>query len=271
MKVQKKKQNPSLLVNSFRVRLRTKNPSARDLRTKLREVFSPVRTLVRLGSLTKLNEVFRPGVRVQEINTIEAIEVSRNKLAMHKAFDKLGVQHARLFRVGEIKNQKDLVFPILAKKIVGQGGEGMKKLDSIADLDKFLRGSTEGYYFEEYFNGAREYRLHVTKNGCFLVWRKLRKNNAKERWYFNNDNCNWISEENKSFDKPGNWDEIVQQSVLALKAVGLDLGAVDVRTQSTEGHKKVKFIILETNSAPALGRVGTDAYLNEIKKLSKNG
>jgi len=135
-----------------------------------------------------------------------------------------------------------------------------------------MSGSTSGYYFEEYFNGAREYRLHVTEDGCFLAWRKLRKDDAKERWYFNSDNCIWAGESNDSFDKPVNWNEITEHCVNALKAVGLNIGAIDVRVESSSDsngkkRKTCKFIVLETNSAPALGEVGSEAYFKEIKRL----
>jgi D-alanine-D-alanine ligase-like ATP-grasp enzyme len=131
-----------------------------------------------------------------------------------------------------------------------------------------------GYIFEEYYNYAREYRLHVTKDGNFLSWRKLRKNDAKERWYFNSDNCVWAGEDNPLFDKPVNWEEIQQHAIKACVAVGLDICAVDVRVQSSKNEDGIKrktcdFIILETNSAPSLGEKGSEIYYNQILKLIK--
>jgi hypothetical protein len=130
------------------------------------------------------------------------------------------------------------------------------------------------YIFEKYYNYAREYRLHVTKDENFLSWRKLRKSDAKDRWYFNSDNCVWISEDNPSFDKPVNWEEIQKHAILACKSVGLDICAVDIRVQSSldddSGKRKnCDFIILETNSAPSLGKIGTESYYKQILKLIK--
>ena len=46
-----------------------------------------------------------------------------------------------------------------------------------------------------------------------------------ERFVRNDKNCVWILESNPMFDKPSNWQEIVDESVKALHAVGLDVGA----------------------------------------------
>jgi glutathione synthase/RimK-type ligase-like ATP-grasp enzyme len=262
------------VITKFRPRLRTKNYSTDGLKDMLRECLFPVRSIIRMGSTTETSEIVTPGKRVIELNTVESIETSRNKLLMQEAFNKskLPISRANYFEIKKMPDFKSLKFPVLAKKIVGQGGEGMKKFDTIEEFKKFLSSSTSGYYVEEYFNGAREYRLHVTEDGCFLAWRKLRKEDAKERWYFNSNNCIWAGESNESFDKPVNWNEIVEHSVNALSAVGLSIGAIDVRVESsvdTKGNKRktCKFIILETNSAPALGEVGSKAYFDEIKRL----
>ena len=51
-------------------------------------------------------------------------------------------------------------------------------------------------------------------------------------------------------------------------AVGLDICAVDVKVQTSK-YKNPKFIILETNSAPALGEIGVQLYLEQLRKNGK--
>ena len=51
-----------------------------------------------------------------------------------------------------------------------------------------------------------------------------------------------------------------------MKAVGLDIGAVDVRIQSSS-QKIPAYIICEVNSAPALGDQGIEVYKNVITKF----
>jgi len=280
----KPKKKVKKAITSFRVRLRTRNFTAEALREKLYTTFFPKLAVVRLGSLTPVEEI--TGIRdVIEINKPEAIEISRDKKLMKEAFTKVGVKTANwwIYNNGEFsfqttgesisKSINALEYPILSKSRTGQGGSGNTLHRDQKSLEDWMKGKNlSNYIFEEFYNYAREYRLHVTQEGTFLVWRKMRKSDAKDRWYFNSDNCVWIGEENPLFDKPVNWDECVQQCVLALKSVGLDIGAVDIRIQSSEdkdGNKRktCDFIVLETGSAPALGTVGSEFYYKEIVKL----
>ena len=281
----KPKKKVKKAITSFRVRLRTRNFTAEALREKLYTTFFPKLAVVRLGSLTPVEEI--TGIRdIIEINKPEAIEISRDKKLMKEAFSQNNIKTANWFTyekdcfiqhcpgnfITGIDTEK-LPYPILSKSRTGQGGSGNTLHKDQKSLQEWMKGKTlSNYIFEEFYNYAREYRLHVTQEGTFLVWRKMRKSDAKDRWYFNSDNCVWIGEENPLFDKPVNWDECVQQCVLALKSVGLDIGAVDIRIQSSEdkdGNKRktCDFIVLETGSAPALSTIGSEFYYKEIVKL----
>lgn len=270
IKRQIKKKKP---ITSYRVRLRTRNFTAEDLRDKLYTTFFPKLAVVRLGSLTPIEEV--TAIRdVIEINKCEAIEISRDKLLMKQVFKDNKVKTAEWIHDNyQGESIKELGFPIVGKSRTGQGGVGNTLINNQEELDVWKKGKVlNNYVIEKFYNYSREYRLHVTKDGCFLAWRKMRKADAKERWYFNSDNCVWIGEENPLFDKPINWDECITESVKALISVGLDIAAIDLRIQSAideDGEKrdKCEFIILETNSSPSLGKIGSEFYYKEIIKL----
>lgn len=259
-------------ITSYRVRLRTRNFTAETLRDKLYTTFFPKLAVVRLGSLTPIEEI--TGIRnVIEINKCEAIETSRDKLLMMEAFTQNKVKTPEWCKATDEDVIKTMKFPLVCKSRTGQGGAGNTLVNTKEELDKWKQGKTlSNYIITKYKDYAREYRLHVTEDGCFLAWRKMRKKDAKERWYFNNDNCIWAGESNLSFDKPVNWDECIQQSVLALKSSGLCIGAVDLRIQSATdeaGNKrnKCELVLMEVNSAPSLGTIGSEFYYKEIIKL----
>ncbi len=271
-------------ITKFRIRVRTKNHSAEDLRDKLYVTFHNKPVIVRLGSLTPIEDISsRPDVI--EINKCEAIEISRDKLLMKEAFTANQVKTADWYTSNKtgtflgnnqnntIQELNTLPYPILSKSRLGQGGVGNTLHKDKASLEKWLVGKNlSNYIFEKYYNYAREYRIHVTKTEAFLAWRKLRKTDAKDRWYFNSDNCVWVGEENALFDKPANWEDIKNECIKAAKAVGLDICAIDVRVQSSKNEeeqtrKTCDFIILECNSAPSLGLKGSEAYYNQIMKL----
>ena len=260
--------------------IRTKNYTTKPLRKKGILGFYPNRVLIRFGSLTESKQVFinKNIDNLIEINTVEAIQNSRSKLRMKECFKTLNIPQSSWWdSLQALSQTTEIPYPILAKRVFGFQGRGMTKIDNQQQLDKFLsnHSNLEGWYFEEFKNFSREYRLHVTQEECFMAWRKLRKSDATERWYFNSHNCNWVSEEHELFNKPINWNSIVEEAIKAARATGLDIGAVDVRVQSSTDNKgqpriNPEFIVLEINSAPALGEAGINAYAEILKKLIIN-
>ena len=274
--------------NGYKIMVRSRHPSHNPLRTLLPKLF--FRTVVRLGSSWAGDG--KPRV---ECNSVDAVKTSANKLLMKEAFVNSNVttagwfvvqndrptermngythEHPNVLTVG-IHNEY-LPYPIVAKHIHGSRGTGNYLLKTQEELNAWLPGKTlNNYIFEKFYDYTREYRLHVTKNGCFYTCRKMLKEEtpADKRWFRNDSNSVWIVEDNPAFDKPVNWNAIVNESVKALSSVGLDIGAIDVKVQSAKDKKgrvrpEPKFIILETNSAPSFGDVTLQKYLVEIPKV----
>jgi hypothetical protein len=267
----------------FRTVIFSRHPSHSPLR-KSGELL-PFRSVMRLGSTTPSN----PRLNRIELNSIESVKISSNKLLMKRKFTEAGVQTANWWTIGAgnvaIPNGvgqqgsafSDLPFPIIAKHVRGSRGEGNYKLDSLEELNDWMRGKTlSNYIFEEFYSYVREYRLHVSKNGCFYTCRKMLKTDAPEenKWQRHDDNCVWIVEENALFDKPVNWTNIVNDCKNALKAIGADILAFDVKVQSAKKangsvRQEPKYIIIESNSAPSFGDVTLKKYMEEIPKLLK--
>lgn len=255
----------------YRVRIRSRHPSHKVLRKNPRLLFKD-KVVYRLGSTTQTDIP-------QEINSVEGIKTSSNKWLMKTAFKEAGINTTEFYAINALP--EEIPFPILAKKKFGSKGRGMIKIDNQEELNEFLAGDTNGYYFEKYFNGSREYRLHVSPLGCFYSCRKMRKRDAEQRWFFNSLNCVWITEktkivnnsnefvsfsdeDNPEFNKPKTWDQIIEHCQRAIAAVGLDVGAVDLRV-----NKKGEFVVLETNSAPSFGDITSEMYLTHLPKLLK--
>lgn len=270
----------------FAPSIRSRHPSHNNLRTKLPH--KSKRAIVRLGS-TFVSRF--PANSLVEINSVQAVQTSSDKLLMKLAFTKGKTRTAVWFtlskdgksaisqnpdNLGKSVNFADLPYPIVIKSRLGSRNRGNFLLNKQSELETFLknRGSFDRYIIEKFYNFNREYRLHVTKNGCFYTCRKVLKSDTpdKERWYRNDSNSSWLLETNANFDKPVNWKEIEAECVKALTSVGLDIGACDVRVQSTKDQKGVTrknpdFIIIEINSAPAFGDLTETHYINTINNL----
>ncbi|MFW6225398.1 MAG: hypothetical protein ACOC3V_00400 [bacterium] len=275
--------------NKFRPRIRSKNFSCDPLRhTHSTLGFYPFRSVIRFGSTTPTEKVFPGRNNVIELNTVDAIRKSSSKLLMKKAFAEAGVPQSEWWTIqpmGEGKgfyNKNNefveidtLPFPILAKKVYGSKGKGMVKLNSKDELNKWLAdNNTQGYYFEAFHNYAREYRLHVSKHGCFYGLRKMLKSDTPDdqKWFRNDSNCVWMIEENELFDRPVNWDKIEADCVNALNVIGLDTGAFDVKIQSSttidgEVRENPEYILIEVNSAPSMGDITVERYKSILPKL----
>lgn len=276
----------------FKPVIRTKNFTVKPLRGKL--VPSQYRTVIRFGSTTPVEKIFKKGVmngkKIIEINTVQAIQNSRSKLLMKDCFLKENVRQAEWWVVNKT-GKKDtflacsgdkkeihitnLPYPILAKREFGFKGHGMHFFDSPDEFIPWLtKTNLTGYYFEKYYNYTKEYRLHCTEEGCFYTCRKMLKEDAKDRYYRNDSNCVWFLEENDKFDKPINWSDIEHDCVKALHATGLKIGAFDIKVQGNtdnKGHKRdnPNYIIIEVNSAPAFGDITMEKYIEKLNYLIK--
>lgn len=231
------------------------------------------RVVYRHGSTTQ-------GEIQREINSVEAVKTSADKLLMKRAFDKAGVFHAPWKPLDEaVKNKetfnkwlKEVNFPekhLIAKHRQGSRGSGNYLIRTQAELDVFIKNKANGlhhYIIELYMPYTREYRLHVTERGCFYTCRKVIKNDTPKdkRFQRHDDNCNWLIEENPKFDKPSFWDKIVQECVNALKEMKADVLAFDVKCTSPNKTKKDGWIIIESCSAPAFGKKTLEKYKVEL-------
>jgi glutathione synthase/RimK-type ligase-like ATP-grasp enzyme len=288
------------VITKFRPQLRTKHPSYNWLRENL--PLFPFRSLVRFGSTTTLREAYPTKTpeqlaKIKEINSVQAVKNSANKLLMKQCFTNAGVSTAEWFTFrnntlhGEIcfvrndnHNTDNIVsilslpYPIIAKSLYGSRGEGNYKLNTQEELQQWINGKNlSNYIFEKFYSYTREYRIHCTADGYFYTCRKMLKRDAPEdnKWQRHDDNCVWILEENEAFDKPVNWKQITDDCVKALKAVGLDIGGFDVKVQSARDKKgnirtSPEYIIIECNSACSMGEITQIKYKEAlINILSK--
>lgn len=278
------KTEPKKPFKGFQPMIRSRHPSHNSLRTKLPKFM--FRSCIRLGSTTRVED----GHQRVEINTIPAIENSASKFKMKTCFTQGGVKTAKWGKLALVSSvtpenvyigtvREPLKFPLIFKPNFGSRGTGLKlakNIDEYKAIVASIRSRINDYLIEEYHNFVREYRMHVTEAGCFYTCRKMleRETPEDQRFYRNDSNCVWIIETNPEFDKPSNWAEIEKECVKALKSVGLDFGACDIRVQSSKNSKgqvreNPDFIIVEINSAPSFGEGTLKEYLKMLPNLIK--
>lgn len=266
----------------FRPMILSRHPSHDILRLKHKKIAAlPYRSVIRFGSSTEVEDTVAKGGNRIEINTVNAIKISANKLLMKQKFAEAGVRTANWRQHCPIEGLTDLEFPIVAKAHYGSKGKGNTLLKTHEEYLEWTSGKNlSNYIFEKFMNFGHEFRLHVTEDGCFYTCRKALKQDVPEdqKWRRHDDICVWFLETNENFQKPNSWNDIVSDCVKALKAVGADLLSFDVRVQTPrdkDGNSRPyqEYILLECNSASSMdngtGEVSVCAqkYIDEIPKI----
>lgn len=255
------------------LRVRSRNYS----NAALKEIEVPITTIYRMGSTTPTSEITSRRKYI-EINTAEACKISSDKIQMKKRFVHGDIRTPKFFmckcKISLIDKCKHYLnewnAPIIAKRYNSSKGNGLFLINNIDDAHKFIRNKSNDevkkWIFERYSTYTKEYRLHITKDGCFYACRKMLRTEADVRWHRHDNNSVWIIEENELFDRPKNWDNIVDGCVKALKSIGLDIAAFDIKVQSNE-RREPKYLILECNSAPGLGEIGLNKYKEKLTTM----
>lgn len=266
----------------FRPLILSRHPSHSILRAKNQTLpLLPFRSVIRLGSSTESDGRL-------EINTVEAVKNSASKLLMKQKFTEAGVKTANWYTFSnylfypngdltlggtdQTRGIETIEYPIVAKSLFGSRGIGNTKINNQEELEAWLLGKNlNNYIFEAFCKMTREYRLHITKFGCFYTCRKLVRSDAPEdTWQKHDDVCNWVLEENPSFKKPKNWNNIVADCIKAKDALGLDICAFDVGVQGAKDgveRENPEWIIFESCSAPSFGNITGQEYIKILPKL----
>lgn len=278
----------SKTISTFRPMILSRHPSHDCLRSKYKHIsLLPYKSVVRLGSTTDLEDTISNGGNRIEINTIQSIKNSASKLLMKQKFQEVNVKTAEWLpgSTGKAIVLETIGFPMVIKAHHGSKGRGNTLIKNEDDWNNWWikSNSSANYIFEKFYNYGHEFRLHVTEDGCFYTCRKALKQDVPEdqKWRRHDDICVWFLEENESFFKPNSWQDIVDDCVLALKAIGADILSFDVRVQSpTNKNGELRdyqnYILLECNSASSMDNgsgelsICAKKYIEEIRKLIIN-
>lgn len=144
---------------------------------------------------------------------------------------------------------------VVARTVVnGHGGAGIVLAENEAELPN-------APLYTKYIPKSEEYRVHVFKDEAFFTQRKARKAEVPDEqvnWKVRNLEGGFIfAHQNVEVAK-----ECQEAAVKAVKALGLDFGAVDI----IWNKKQNKYYVLEVNTAPGLQGTTLERYSEQFKK-----
>ena len=149
-----------------------------------------------------------------------------------------------------IDNGRIVVARNLLRGYVGRGISLINNINSLFECPLYTR----------YVKKGAEYRVHIFGSTIiFIQQKKLRHGSIGNNFQVRNYDNGWIFC-NKNINVP---NDVLEQSILAIDALNLDFGAVDVGWN--ERYKKA--FVYEVNTAPALEGTTLELYSQTFRRL----
>lgn len=198
------------------------------------------------------------------LNTPDKVAMVANKLHYFNAAEQYNKDNQEMpLRVPGFTTDKEVAkgwgATIVAReKLTGHSGEGIVLYEPDEDVG-------DAPLYVRYIPKKYEYRIHVLNDKVVDVQRKARTSDVPDdrvNWKVRNHGNGFIFARNEGGEIP---QDVLDQSILAVKVAGLDFGAVDVIYNEKHG----KAYVLEINTAPGLAGTTLDNYINNFKKIIK--
>lgn len=177
--------------------------------------------------------------------------VAHNKIDAFAAFAKEGVTcvpntTSKEVAQGWLKEGKT----VFARTSGGQGGSGITVV-SLPEGD-----IPQAELYTQYVKKKKEFRVHVYGDKVICVQEKRKRNGVDANPLIRSHGNGWVF----CFKNIVEPDGLRVLGLAAVRAVGLDFGAVDIIYNEHQN----KLYVLEVNSAPGLCPTTTEAYANAI-------
>jgi glutathione synthase/RimK-type ligase-like ATP-grasp enzyme len=138
----------------------------------------------------------------------------------------------------------------------GQGGAGIVVCDPT--LPGNVAPTAAGVLFTKYFKRKQEFRIHVWGNDVLDIQLKKKRRGEEADPRIRSHNNGWV------FCREGVVcpEQVSTAAVEAVRALGLDFGAVDIGWN----ERKQTAAVFEVNTAPGVEGTTLDRYVSKIKE-----
>jgi len=221
--------------------------------------------VVNWGSLSLPREFAQEGIKV--LNPSNLVKNASNKALFFNLIKSLPEEERPsipdfTFSKDEVKewfNDPKTKMVFARTVLNGHSGEGIVKIDNAELVDDRFADNT---LFVKYVPKKREFRVHVSKLGVFLVQEKLRKLQVEDQQvdFQIRNAANGFVFARTEVEIP---ELCLEEAKKTLVATGLDFAAMDI----IYNERQEKAYVLEANTAPGLEGSTIQNYSDEIRKL----
>lgn len=189
-------------------------------------------------------------------NHPDKVKVATNKLLTFKKFKEVGVKHPE-WTTNRLVAEKWLeeAVVVIRKTLTGKAGQGIE----LALIGEHLPINAPLY--TKYFKKKEEYRVHVVGDKVVDFVMKKKREGVEPNYQIRNADNGWV------FCREGVVlpECVKEESIKAVKALGLHFGAVDVGYNV----KKDEPCVFEVNSAPGIEGTTIISYSEAFKNVTR--
>lgn len=198
----------------------------------------------------------KPNARCKFLNAPEKVAVAVDKLLTFQALKAAGVTVPEFStNIEDAKTWLGDEYRVLERHALrSHSGNGIRVIKEVEEL------SATAPLYVRYYRKKHEFRVHIFNGEVIDYVQKKAKSDKPVNFneYVRSYNNGWVFCRDNIVDIP----QVKEEAIKAVKALGLDFGAVDVIWT-----KKDKPVVLEVNCAPAMEGTTIEKYAEALSKL----
>jgi glutathione synthase/RimK-type ligase-like ATP-grasp enzyme len=182
---------------------------------------------------------------------------------MHLVYDKKGSRELlqnegasvpkSYFSVGQVLSEGAVGRPLIARPRHHSQGRDTTVLETLEEIESFRN---QDYYFSEYIQKEKEFRVHIMYNYVLAVTEKVPEDRNAICW---NEATAGSAFNNVKWNR---WPlELLREAFKVSKILNIDFGGIDFM------QKGDRFYCLECNSAPSLSPYRQEVYSRGLKYI----
>lgn len=213
---------------------------------KRAEYLNSAENLIRWGNTKTVN------VSGLELNPREAILLASNKPECRKKLLEAKIP---------VPKETEVEYPVVGRSKKHKAGDNFFYCENAEEVQRAKDNGA--VYFAQFYPKTNEYRVHVGGGRVLLM--SIKEGDKTQRvWNKKLSNFTFRHLRRSVWLNDPDLKKMCKKAKKAIKAVGLDFGAVDIMADAGDGY--LPFVITEINTAPSLSPLAVQKYVKYFNR-----